>query len=783
MNPSGKKKVRVKKTVCAVTATAMLCLAQPVWGDNSVPGSGVAVSETVTSVDSSGQAGSESVTDNEIPKGAKISSKQAEEIVKKAFPELKNVKVSNVQFLENDDMRSSALAWDLQLVLTKGNSTSGFNAQVNAVTGELIHIYLPNSLLKLDSDKPALTREAAKEKALKWISTHVSDVKASELKENEAYLGMQAALFSPPRFDFYFQTSVNGIESDVNSITITLDGQGNTIQYSRNQVSEEFPSSTPKLNEASIRKLFEDQFQVSLAYVPENLYNNAKGEYFLGYIPNDLSGYSMDANTGKFISFTGEESGLVSVEDGTIPATEETFKPIAGPFAGGDAAARWVESQIKLPSGLKTESKTLGTRWNNKEVKTWNIRWGEHSISAMGGGEMVSAEVDAKTGQIYSYNRYRYDRTETAEVKNPISQQAAQELAFETVSKLVPNASEEWKLTSVDKMGKDTKTLNYQFSFQRYVGDIRVMGDSLNLTIEANGQIQGFSVNSEGVLSKLPTDVKPAITEEQARAQYLKEIDLKLKYGYYGGYLSANNEITKPFIKLIYYPTHKQQALGGMQVPLDAKSGEWRDIMPEMNRKDIPAVTDASGHSAEAALKELVKYRVLVPDKDGKVYPDRQITLGEWYQLVAASVSPSYEQLYGRSTMDPYAGLQPDHPYYQAIQVLIGQNWIPYDPDSPLQLDRKLTRDELASSLTRILNYEKLSKAFILPTDVQGISDADAVTNKGAALIALKLGLLPAVDGKFLPNREVTRAEAAEVLVRMSKLAGRSDSFLSSFYW
>ena len=130
----------------------------------------------------------------------------------------------------------------------------------------------------------------------------------------------------------------------------------------------------------------------------------------------------------------------------------------------------------------------------------------------------------------------------------------------------------------------------------------------------------------------------------------------------------------------------------------------------------------------------------------------------------------------------PIRGFAPDHPYYQAIQVLIGQNWIPYDPDSPLRLDRKLTRDELASSLTRILNYEKLSKAFILPTDVQGISDADAITNKGATLIALKLGLLPAVDGKFLPEREVTRAEA-EVLVRMSKLAGRGDSFLSSFYW
>lgn len=784
MNSSVKKKVRVKKTVCAVTATALLCLAQPVWGDNSVPGSGVAISDTVTTtVNNGGSAASESVTDNEIPKGAKISSKQAEEIVKKAFPELKNVQVTNVQFLEDDGMRSNALAWDIQLVLNKGNSSSGFSAQVNAVTGELINIYLPNRILNNESDKPVITREQAKAKALQWIASHASDVKTSDFKENEAYLGMQAALFSPPRFEFYFQTAHNGIESDVNSISITLDGQGNIMSYSRNQIKEEFPSSTPKLNEASIRKLFEEQFQVSLAYVPENLYNNSKGNYFLGYIPNDQSSYSLDANTGKFIGFTGEESELISIENRTIPASGEAFKPVTAPLSGGEAAAQWVESQIKLPSGLKTESKTLGTRWSNKETKTWNIRWTDNSVSSMGRGEMVSAELDAKTGQIYSYSRYRYDSSGTPEVKSPISQQAAQKLAFDTVTKLVPNASQEWKLTSVDKLGKNNTSLSYQFSFQRYVGDIRVMGDSVNLAIDGNGQIQNFNVNSDAVLSKLPTDMKPAISAEQARSQYLKEIDLKLKYGYYGGYSTMGNEITKPFIRLIYYATHKKAAYGGITVPLDAKSGEWRDITPEISRKDIPAVTDAAGHSAEAALKELVKYRVLVPDKDGKVYPERQITLGEWYQLVAAAVSPSYEQLYGRSTMDPYAGLQPDHPYYQAIQVLLGQNWIPYDPESPLQLDRKLTRDELASSLTRILNYEKLSKAFILPTDVQGISDADAVSNKGAALIALKLGLLPAVDGKFLPEREVTRAEAAEVLVRMSKLAGRSDSFLSTFYW
>lgn len=186
---------------------------------------------------------------------------------------------------------------------------------------------------------------------------------------------------------------------------------------------------------------------------------------------------------------------------------------------------------------------------------------------------MVSAELDAKTGQIYSYSRYRYDSSGTPEVKSPISQQAAQKLAFDTVTKLVPNASQEWKLTSVDKLGKNNTGLSYQFSFQRYVGDIRVMGDSVNLAIDGNGQIQNFNVNSDAVLSKLPTDVKPAISAEQARSQYLKEIDLKLKYGYYGGYTTMGNEITKPFIKLIYYATHKRQPTAALRCRLTPRAG------------------------------------------------------------------------------------------------------------------------------------------------------------------------------------------------------------------
>lgn len=777
-NSSGKRKAHVKKTVAAVTA--MLCMAQPAWAASAANSSAPAAeSVTVNSNDSS-----ISVTDNEIPKGAKISSKKAEEIIRNAFPILKNVKVTNAQFSDTDNYGGNVLSWDLQLSISRGYSSYGFSAQVNAVTGEIMNVHVPNGL-RDNSDKPVLTREAAKEKALQWIKAHTSDIKVEELKENDGYLGMQSALFTPPVFGFYFQSTVNGIESDLNGINITLDGQGNVTSYSRSYSNEKYPSPTPKLDAAAIRKLYEDQFSVDLAYVPENRDNsNGKSKYFLGYIPNEQSASSLDANTGKAIGYMGTETETLPVGDGRIPATKETFKPLQGTFSGGNDAAEWVKSLIPVPSGMKLETKSLGNRWNNPEVRTWNIRWMEEKGAPYGPGEMVSAEVDAKTGQLYSYMRYRYDVFEAAEVKQPISQQAALNQAFELVSKLVPNASEEWKLTMAEGPSNGSKRGSYQFAFQRYVGDIRVMGDSISLAMDLNGQIQNFNLNASAKLSDLKADAKPTVTPEQAKAKYLGEIELNLKYAYFGGYRTIAGEMEEPTIKLVYYPSHKQQKeyYGGIHLPLDATTGQWRNFASEIGTKDIPAVTDIEGHTSEQALQELVKFRVLEPDKDGKVYPDRQITLGEWYQLVAASVNPSYKEMY-QSTVDPYAGLQPDHPYYPAIQVLVGQNWLSYDPEGTLPLDRKLTRDELAGSLTRILNYEKLSKVFSLPTDVLGVSDAQSITNKGAALISMKLGLLPAVDGKFLPQREVTRAEAAEVLVALSKLSGRSDSFMSTYYW
>ncbi|MNC78385.1 hypothetical protein D3C75_1305840 [compost metagenome] len=65
------------------------------------------------------------------------------------------------------------------------------------------------------------------------------------------------------------------------------------------------------------------------------------------------------------------------------------------------------------------------------------------------------------------------------------------------------------------------------------------------------------------------------------------------------------------------------------------------------------------------------------------------------------------------------------------------------------------------------------------PSDLPNIADASAINNKGAVSLSLKLGLLPSIEGRFMPARKVTVAEASQVLERLAKLQGKTDTFMT----
>ncbi|WP_170308029.1 YcdB/YcdC domain-containing protein [Paenibacillus dakarensis] len=780
MKNKSTKSVQMKSAVCAVTA--MLCLAQPVWGD----GNNETVSVNKTEVEAKAKNASQDIS-SEIPAGAKISGKQAEETIKRLFPLLRKATVSSVELSEQNNYGKGLKVWEVMFSFQRGNASSGFSGSVNAVTGEVVSVHIPRDLLTAlgEGNGPSLSREDASKKAQEWIKQNMKNINVNDLNENPMYMG-GGALFSPPTYDFYYNVSVNGVQFDGNTISLSIDDQGRIFSFNRNQTQNAAISTTAKISAAEAMKIYEKSFAAELSYIPSTQYGRSTGPYFLGYVPKTGSNLSIDANTGKMLDMMGEPAKADQYKPVEIPAGKEGFTPSPKPLASGEEAVQWVESHITIPAKYKVSSKRLGKRWNDKDSSVWSISYRNNDNTPF--GRELAVEVDAKTGQIYEYNKYFYryesgpDKDKEPGAKN-ISKQEAEQMAFTTVSKLVPDAAKEWKLTSITEPGKSESYPNYQFSFTRYAGGIPIMGDHISLMIGTDGQLNRFSSYYAAKISELPLNTKPVVTEEEAKAAFLKDTELKLKVAQYGGYISVDGS-PELQSKLVYAPSRKDAGSWyDISLPLDAVTGKWRNTLPaEYLNIAAGQAQDTKGHKSEAALDKMVQSRVLVPDADQKVFPDQEITTGDWYLYVARALNPSVEQQEGYNTA-AYGSLKPEDKYYNAIQALVAQNWLPYDPEASFSTERKLSRDELAFMLTRILKYEKLALSFTKDDQVPGVSDSDKIVNKGAAIITMKLGLIQPVDGKYMPQQIVTRAEAADVLLRLSKLAGKSDSFLKEYMW
>ncbi|MFC7678494.1 YcdB/YcdC domain-containing protein [Paenibacillus sp. GCM10028914] len=779
MKRNSKKSIQMKSTVCAVTA--MLCLAQPVWGDTNT----MSATESVSTSNAAEQT-SEKIR-SEIPDGAKISSVQAEENIKRLFPQLKKATVDNAEFTELNNVSTGVKVWELQFTLKRGNSSYGFSGSVNAITGEIVSVYLPRYVLLLSGGDagPEISREAASQKALNWIKQNIKSVNVNDLSENKQYIGMEKTLFSPLSYDFYYNVTVNGIPSDADQIRLSMDHQGNVTSFNRQQYAASTPSSEAKISAEAARKQYEDAFVAELSYIPSIQFGVTKGPYFLGYVPNNKSNLAIDANTGSILDYTGEPVKEKQFEPIVIPASKDVFTPSSKSLASGDEAAKWVESQIEIPKGYKAVQKRLGQRWNDKESKVWNINWNDTASNA---GMDISVEVDATTGKIHMYNQYQYyygrGESQNKPSTTSISKKDAEQIAFSTISKLAPNATKEWKLVNVTEPRENTPYQNFDFSFSRYAGEISILGETLSISIGTDGKVKQYYNSSFVDFSELPLNSKPVISAEEAKAAFLKDTELKLKFAQYGGYSSSGGS-AEFFTKLVYSPVRKDNdyQLYGIVLPLDATTGKWRNTVPSdyIGKEVIPA-NDTVGHKSKAALDKMVEYRVMLPDADLKILPDQDITTGDWYLFVARALSPSLDQNFGGNT-EPYGSLLPESKYYNAVQSLLSRNWLPFEPDASFSTERKLTRDELALMLTQMLKYEKLGETITKSGEVPGISDSASIVNKGAALITMKLGLLPAIDGKFMPERVVTRAEAAEVLLGLSALVGKSDSFMNDNMW
>ncbi|AOZ94361.1 hypothetical protein PNBC_04155 [Paenibacillus crassostreae] len=733
--------------------------------------------------------GSESTSTAADPAKVKFAKEKAVAKVRELFPILQDAEVSNTTLGITNvyPAPENQMVWDIQWNYQIGNSGYGFNSQVDAITGDLISTYISFPLESEESYyPPKLSKEQALIEAKKFIAKAVTSISVEDLKINDVDYGYaNQALFGPVQYSFYFTLNKNGIPSQADAMNISINSNGDIMHFSKSANALSYPSTTAKISEAEANKKFKDELDVGLYYIPIQK-NNQITDWILGYRPDSSSTYSMDASTGKRISYDGTTVPSSPVTYSDIPQTKDQFITRTNMTQlTGEEAAQLVQKIVTLPADYKLQNQSLSKYYFNPDQQTWSLNWGKGTPYS-GYQIHYSAQVDADTGEILEFRIDNYggavsnQDTTIPKGLTKLSKESAKQRSIDLVNQLYANASSDLKIINHEDSWNFIKENNqYRYEFQRFYKGTPVGDSTVTITFDQYGRLQSYAAYRTAGLEKIIDNPVIKVSKEEALESYRNLYTMKLQYSQFGGYYTGNIEI-KPEIQLVYTP-EPTNLITSYQV-LDAVTGKWvsqYDYMGQATNTITP--TDLKGHSAESALTTLVNYGIITPDEEGNIKPDEVITVSDWLSMMVKSISPyiASQGYYNNMENKSVAGVDPDDTIYNVVSFAVERQWI--KNDNSFQPDKELTKEQLAVLLTSIVNYEKMASHIQSDTSVSQFSDAQAISNKGAVALTLKLGLLEGENGKFNPQQTITKAQAATVIMKLVTLQGKTDQMIGQY--
>ncbi|MDQ6421004.1 S-layer homology domain-containing protein [Paenibacillus sp. LHD-117] len=775
------KKTASRKTLAIALAAVMLATtwAAPASADKAAPEGAPALTESAAG---NGKASANGTAATAIDKA------KAEQLLRQYVNIPKEYKLQGASSGTTKKANGSQSYWSLSFVKSvNGKQTGSIHASLDSSTGQLLSFNAysdkrnaapPTYPLKVD-------REDAKALAAEFISQVAGGFK-SEVKLNESFgLSLLPPLTGAVRHTLRYERLVNGIAFPSNYIQVELDSDGHVQGFELNwDDTVEFPKANASLSEddaaTAIRKAAEPQLRYIIPY-------NAQGKPspVLSY---NLPAFAVDASTGE----RSDGLDFYGYPRGTVSETPLSEKPGAKPKPGKlaeEAARQAVEKAFGLPSGYALENATYSEYEEEATGKTrasWDLNWTLKKEGRDVGGAWAS--VDGDTGTVRSFYQYNQSTAEDPAYTKPITLETAVEKAKETVRKQLPWLADELYVVTPDSdLYKDRtpeEIGNYGISFEHKVHGATVEYDHVSVGIDAKtGGIQSFeaSVADYAYPAKKPAVLSAADAVEKWLGYYETKLQYRMNTQYWwdGQPLpiekvktliaagEADGELLeqKVSVELVYQLTAKPVH---EDVYLDAVTGDW--ISRETGEKtalELPRATDAAGHWAEDSLQLMVAYKAL-DLQDGQVRPNEAITRGELIKMLVLASSGGRFGGYdtaasGDQEKAMFNDVAADSAYFAYVQSAVANNLIDVG-DGSFNPEGKVTRDEMAELIVRALGYNSLANVdHIFKVSFK---DEAEIENKGQAAIVVGLKIMSLSNGRYLPEKQVTRAEASIAFYR-----------------
>ncbi len=365
-----------------------------------------------------------------------------------------------------------------------------------------------------------------------------------------------------------------------------------------------------------------------------------------------------------------------------------------------------------------------------------------------------------------------------------ITYEDAKTKAVELVKKQLPWLSDQLYVrepSEAELNRQNNGNRQYSITFVHQIDGARIDNDSIQVNIDAyTGDIQDYWVSMSDF--EYPSQTPPVIGQDKAVDAWMNYYKLELTYVTEMSFQINGEPVPVEKYKLMVASGELKGDAGDIQsttklvyrlvakpldesVILDAQTGQWRSSESGDPTTLIkPKAADVEGHWAQRELELMVAYKAL-DLQDGKVRPNQVITRGELIKmLVLAMNSGRPPILYaGDQSTAKFDDVAATSAYYPYIQNAVQQNLIDLG-DGSFNPEGKVDREEMAELIVKALGYNALAEH----GDIFNVAfkDESKVKKKGQAAIVVGLHIMSLTGGNFLPERQVTRAEAAAAFFR-----------------
>jgi hypothetical protein len=762
--------MKSKRLLSTIIVTAMI------FGTSS---SVFAAEDTKTSstINSSEVKSSASVT-VAIEQQAKISKDEAKKIAKDKLKEYMDYEFDESKFQSSVQLRpyyydnGDEYVWDISWNLQERERNIYIQVSLSASNGKIVSMRRNEYDNKQQPSIANITKEEAKKLAEEFIKkVDSSKLNETVIVDNQYYYGG----YYPVNYSFYYQRKVNGIPMEGNYINIEIDGINNKVLGFDTRWDEnvKLPDTAGIKDKTAVIDIFKKAADMKLSYISsrnkyEDYSPNAQAVKLV-YNSGEVTGITVDAKTGELVTYDNRVKLTTETKDLTPQEREEWLKKASTIQVGSkeiesDKAQEIMNKLVKelCGDGYKLD----GIRYSEDEYdyesngrKAWSAGFqkpqGDERYYQ--GGQIT---IDAVSGSLISIYNYNYSDKFDETIVPKVTWTQGYTTALNAIAKYFPNKMKEISTAQSHTFYKETidgKTMperEYYYSFPRVVNGVAYNENGITFRIDAQtGAIMDARYRwSDNIKFPAPEGV---ISKDEVTKLFFEKYQPELVYVSYPKNVDVYGKTTVMENKLVY-------RLKAVKAPyifgnIDAITGKILDYNGQEVMEDPTKFMESiKGHKYEKELSILAMQNI-IDTKDFQL--DKEVTqLDLVKMLVDAKGYRPY--LVAKSEALKYSNVTTADSNYKYLQMAVYYG-ILENTESEFIGDVKVTREEIAKVLVKLLQYENLAKAtdiFTLPVEDSGDVQKE---NFGYVAIAKGLGILEVEGGKIRPKNNATMEELA----------------------